>query len=133
MAVVLPNEGAIEQLGDLKALEASYKIRLFKNNFAPVVGSVAADFTVCDFSGYAQVALVDGAIAINGAGKAEMTAAAAVFSHNGGATANTVYGWYIIDTVTNKVRWASLFAAPRTMGAAGDSITVSLVFTLTQG
>lgn len=136
MAVVYTDEG---KKADLDNMDFSYgKIILFKNNITPGTGTVYNDVAgagnKADFSGYADANYTPGAITIDGSGNASVTATTATFTHNGGPTANNVYGWALIGVqgATNRVFRAERFSdAPRVMSANGNQI--SITYTQTQG
>ena len=54
-----------------------------------------------------------------------MDATLVTFQHNGGGTSNTIYGYYIVNTDTNKVRKAERFDSPVSMAAAWNSIELT--------
>ena len=125
MSAVYLNTGRISDLDTLIA-NATYEVRLYQNNFTPLVGSVLGDFTVATFSGYAAQAPTFGAAAIDGNGNAKADASALSFTHNGGGTANSIYGWYMVDTGTGVVCQAERFAAaPLSFAVSGDDVTVT--------
>lgn len=98
-------------------------LRLFKNDHTPVVGDVNANYTEANFSGYASFALGNWTAAfVNGDGKGEIDAAPHTFAHNGGATANTIYGVYVTNNAGDVI-YAERFDAPRVLTTAADSIT----------
>lgn len=130
MPAVLVQTGMTNQLTDIKAFQADWRLVLFQNNYNPVPGSVLANLTLATFSGYAPGNVVNGAVAINGGGIAQMSAGTVTFTHNGGGVANTIYGYAVIDNANNVLIWAERFAAQRSMGANGDSISITLTFTL---
>lgn len=104
--------------------------RLYKNNYTPVDGSVLANFTEADFSGYAPAAQSYILIGEVG-GKALMQDnAVRTFSHNGGPTSNVVYGYYVLGATTGLVAWAERFAAPISMAAIPDTIKIQTQLTL---
>jgi len=104
--------------------------RLFKNDFTPDADSVLADFTEADFSGYAQVFPAEAFFKNDTDNRFEHQHEVGVFSHNGGATSNTIYGWYAVGTVNDglgtqsEVMMAERFASPITMQESGDSIRI---------
>jgi hypothetical protein len=73
-------------------------LKLFRNDYTPVKGSVAGDFTEANFSGYSGGVALGGwsAPAIVG-GRAVSTANTVTQTHNGGATSNNIYGYYVVD------------------------------------
>lgn len=126
--IVCPTEGNSDELLTVKN-NTTIKIRLFKNNNTPVAGSVLADFTQADFSGYSTVGdatLSFGSITVNGSNQSTMTATGVTWTHNGGATANTIYGHLIYNSVTSKCLKAVLWATPFTINTSGQTITVTV-------
>lgn len=127
--IVVPNEGEIDELTTVKA-NTTIKLGLFKSSVTPSASSVLADFTsvVADFSGYSSIGpatLSFGSVTTNGSGQATMTASPVVFTHNGGATNNTVFGHYIYNSVTSKLLKAVLWDTTFAMDANGKTITVT--------
>ncbi len=124
MSNVFLQQGDTKLLNVVRTGTAVFKtLRLFKNDHDPVVTDTNANYTQADFSGYASANLGTwNAAFVNGDGKGEIDADAKTFSHNGGATANTVYGVYVTDEADNVV-YAERFDAPRVMDSLGDSIT----------
>lgn len=114
---VAPNEGRVVLVNNLLAggsLE-NWTLKLFKNDYTPLVTSVAADFTEADFTGYSAKTLTRsqtgstwGAAAIDtDVAEAEyLTDQSFTFT---GATSQSVYGWYIVGASSAKVilahRW----------------------------
>lgn len=134
MSDKIPNEGEIRQLTELKNM-ANQRVILFKNDYTPVDGTTFANLTEADFSNYSRQTPTWGAISTNGSGEAEMAASAVVFSHDGGATGNNVYGWALIDAAVGAEKVlaaARLSSPPKSMTLSGDSITVTLTHRLRQ-
>jgi len=123
MATVFTDEGEKDVL-DVYLATAGVRVGLFQNNYVPVAGSVLADLTAATFSGYAVGTPVYGA-ATTVANRANAVAAALNFDHNGGATANTIYGWYVFNTTTSKLLKANTLGTPVVMDTAGNRITVT--------
>lgn len=70
-------------------------LRLYKNNYNPVLGSAAGNFTESTFAGYASIAIGAGGGAFdNGASQAENDWTLQTFICTAGGPEN-VYGWYI--------------------------------------
>lgn len=130
MSLKVPDLGEALMMGEwLSGIAPTLQMRLYQNNYTPVDASVLADFMIATFSGYASVAVTMGA-PVSAANKAKSTAtSASVFTHNGGGTMNTIYGYYIVDTVLNEVLWAERFGSSQTMGNNGDQISCTAVLT----
>lgn len=133
MAIKVPNEGEIELLDYLKATfnGANVKVRLYRNDYTPVDASVLADFTEANFSGYAEQASGGYSFPLTVGGKAQTTGTPKEFTHNGGATANDIYGFYVVNNAGTKVLWAERIAsAPVAMSANGHKLIVTPQLTL---
>lgn len=125
MSATYVNEGRISQVDALVAAR-TYSVRLYQNNYTPVVGSVLANFTIATYSGYASQNAAFGASSIDANGNAKADAAALTFAHSGGATSNSIYGYYVVDTGANKVVFAERFAgAPLSFAIAGDQVVLT--------
>jgi len=108
--------------------------KLFKNDFTPDADSVEADFTEADFSGYSSQNPTWNIVKNPTDERFEHERGVAKFVHDGGATANTIYGWYAIDTKAMDVNGTEItdvvaherFAAPIVMSEDSDTIPVHL-------
>jgi hypothetical protein len=92
-------------------------VKLFKNNFTPVDGSVTADFTEATFTGYSAVGIGPGSMNPPAvvANVAESTyTGPPVFTCTGGAD-ETVYGWFLMGDSSGKTYLAQKFDTPRLM------------------
>lgn len=125
MANIIPNEGELEALEAIRTgrLQGG-ELKLFKNDFNPVDGTILADFVEADFSGYAAITVNDwGAVFTDGAGTARTESTTKVFSHNGGGTSNSVYGYFFV--ANGKVMFAGRSdSAPVTMSSASHTFSV---------
>lgn len=124
-AVKYPDVGVVAMCDHLTTAIDPAEIKLFKNNYTPVAGTTLANLTEADFSGYASVVLAGWtAAAIGAGGRAYSQADLVTFAHNGGVTANSIYGYWVVDS-GGTLLWAERFAtAPITMSGLGDSIVV---------
>jgi len=109
----------------------TYKLRLFQNNYTPLTTSVIGDFTEATFSGYAGQNIGSWAVAVLSGSKYILTAPALTFSHSGGATGNTIYGYYIVTGGIAVAQWAERDPnGPRSMTASGDTYIITPTFSL---
>jgi len=124
MANVYLQQGDVATLDRLRLDGDTLKTRcLFKNDHVPDPTDVNANYTEANFSGYASQALGTwNAAFLNTDDKGEIDADPKTFTHNGGGTANTVYGAMVKDD-NGDVMYAERFDAPRVLSANGDSIT----------
>ena len=106
----------------------SVKLKLFKNDYTPVEGSVVASFTEADTAGYAAIDLpkagwtVETAVGVTTAAYAQQT-----FNLTG---AGSHYGYYVTDIAGTGLLWAERFSdAPHTIPSGGgtEKITINLV------
>jgi hypothetical protein len=108
----------------------NYILKLYKNNYAPAAGSVAADFTEADFTNYAAktIARGDWAAPSTVSGSGQSTVAAQ--SWTCGASTNTIYGYYVIDSADGTtVLWAEQFGVSRAL-LDGDVLNLTPLFQL---
>jgi len=123
---VIPDEGMKlfqDKLNGVSAL--AFQLRLYQNNYTPIKSSVFADFTLATFSGYTSQTLTFGAGTV-AANISTAVASAITFTRSIGATSNTIYGWFLVDSVSSKVFAANLLPTPKAMTTNGDGITVTL-------
>jgi hypothetical protein len=123
MANVYLQQGDLATLNRVRLDGDTLKtLRLFKNDHVPAVGDTNANYTEANYSGYASQALSTwNAAFLNADNKGEIDAAEKTFTHNGGGTANTIYGAYVTNNAGDVI-YAERFDAPRVMSANGDSI-----------
>lgn len=134
MAVVYPKVGRERDLSTIEALGGAYFLRLFKNDITPDLDTELGDLVEADFSGYAAAGQTFGSITINADDNAECSAPTTPFIHNGGVTANDIYGWYLeaVFGGPSELMYLERFEdAPRVMDTNGDEIDVTI--TLEQG
>jgi hypothetical protein len=133
MALVVTNAGEVELLNKLirntTADNEDYILHLYQNNYSPVDGSTAGDFTESNFTNYVAktIARSDWSAATIVSDKAESTCA--VQSWTCGTTGNTVYGYYIIGGTSSVLLWAEKFAAQRIL-ADGDILNLTPKFNI---
>lgn len=134
--LIQPLEGKKYVLNSLgPGIGGDYYVRLFKNNHVVGNTSVFADMTQADFSGYADQLPSWSAAADNGSGDAERHTGTLTFTHNGGGTANTIYGLLVAPDnagIDSKVIVAYNFPVPISMSAGDPPIVIS-VLKLLQG
>ncbi len=129
-ALVVANTGE-NKINDLWPVGQTVKLALFKSNTTPVAGTVYTDLTPADFSGYTATgpATITFGASATVSGKGTLTASSATdFTHNGGATSNTVYGYFVYIGTT--LLWAERFDTSQVMANNGDKLTITPKFTL---
>ena len=108
---------------------ANWKLKLFQNaiSLSPSVPLTA--LTECTFGGYAPYNMAFPAAALVGGTVATAADPGHQFAWSS-SPPNTVYGWYVVDVAANKMIACDTLATPKTMGAAGDTLTVTITDTL---
>lgn len=132
MSVIVPIVSDIQILADMLGAQ-SFRLKLFKNNYTPVVGSVLGSFTEANFSGYAAAIVTAGGWSTpvnDGTGRAISNNALFTFSNTTGAVGNDIYGYFVTDAGGTKLYWAERFGvAPVDMNSAGKVLNVIPVLT----
>lgn len=112
-------------------------IKLFQNNVTLTPDMVVGDFTEADFSGYADAEVTSTGTAwddenLNGV----MSFTGVHFQGSTGAITNTIYGWYMIATVSgptpDELVQAVLFDTPIPINGSMDAIDFAPTFKLGQ-
>lgn len=137
MAIKIPTEAEIWLsrvfLGITTA--PALEMALFSNDLTPDDDTEVGDFTEADFDGYAPIALTGGTVdpTPDGDGAIVWTFDDVVFAHDGGATANTIHGYWIRDAGSpSKWFWCERSPGPVTMANLGDTETISPIFRFRQ-
>jgi hypothetical protein len=128
--MVIPNEGKVlwatwAVIADISEAE-DFVVDTYQNNYVPVDGSTAANFTVSSFGGYAQVAVdrnTFGTPTIVSNVAVTVSSATPTYSCTSGAS-QTAYGWFMRGASSGKVLAAAVFDVPWTMGP-GAVITLN--------
>jgi len=131
MALLVPDVGEVLMLSyslNKIAPGDTVLLKLFKNDYTPVEGSVVGDFTEADTAGYSAIALAkaDWTVATD-TGVTTAQQPLKTFTLTG---AGSHYGYYITDEAETGLLWAERFTdAPHTMPAGGgtEKVTVKLV------
>lgn len=137
MAAKIPDAGKLLALTILFASGRNPKLRLFKNNVTVGAGTTLAGLTEADFSGYGAIDISSlSSPAIDGAGKGFREILGNTFTHNGGGTANTCYGWYV--TIDDLASSQSLiicenFSTGQVMSASPNAIVFDLTIRDNEG
>lgn len=121
MAGLVPNAG--EEIALDRFLKTSDEtLKLYVNDYTPVEGSVAGDFTEMSTQGYAAKTLT--AASWSSGAYAQQTW---TFDGTGGST--IVYGYFVIDAGTGVIMFAERFGTPPTIVNNGDQIKVTPTIT----
>lgn len=137
MALVVPNEGEIELLKKLlinTTDSENYLVRLYNNDTITLGnGTVLADFTQTTFTSYAEKTMVRGAAGNCWATPTTVSdkaqSSGTIQSWTCGLTGDTIVGYYVVGSSSNKVLWAEKFSTARIL-ADGDILNLTPQFQL---
>lgn len=128
----VPNEGKLFLADNIEegipSASNYWLLRLYKSLTGTLGNAtVVSSFTECDFSGYVSEDVTSQAPRLDGnEAKMLFTMRNPPFAHNGGATSNTVLGWYLTDNGNNTVIAARAFPTSKTMNDASDTINFEI-------
>lgn len=125
---VIPDATLIEDVDLLHARDSAWRVMLFKNDIEPDEDTEYDDLEEADFSGYARVTPSFGSAEVTDH-VARSDADLCIFTHDGGGTANDIYGAALLD-VTGGTPYPEVIARfdgdPITMEALHDKIKVAI-------
>lgn len=135
MPLLVPNVGEVVLLTNLLAggtLE-NMTLKLYRTNVTPAETDTAASYTEANFSGYAAKTLTRsinpgttwGTPTTSG-GTTSSSYAAQVFTSSD-ATAQTIYGYYVVGATSTTLLFAELFGTSRNI-VSPDTLTVTPQF-----
>lgn len=131
MALVTLNAGELlllEWMLKSTSTPENLTLKLYKNDYTPVAGSVAADFTEADFTSYTSKSLSRGSWVAPSTVSGKASTSYASQSWSVGTTGNTLYGYYIVGATSGTAIWAERFPAPKVV-TDGDTVQVVPTFT----
>lgn len=134
MALKVPTASALTLLAQSQALwngAGPLKIRLYKNNYTPVNGTVIGDLTQADFNGYTAggTTLANWTTPTTVSSRAQTQADPVTWTKGVGGTGNSIYGYYVVDGSGNLL-WAERDpAAPIDLNTDGKQYLVLARFT----
>lgn len=124
------NRAILDHVTNVSPLDYPLRLHLFKNAVWVDATVTLADLEECDFSGYAAQDIVGWQPAELAGIRDRASAAAAVFLHNGGATANDVWGYYVTNQSETKLLWFERHPNGKyTLQALGDTYPVFVAYT----
>lgn len=134
MALLVPNAELVRTL-ELRlniSTPEDLQIRLYSNNYTPVSGSTAGDFTQATFTGYSAVTIDEEDWDITSADPAVALLDAAVeFTSTAGSQNQDIYGYYIVGVTSGRLIWAERFTdGPYNIANLNDKISVTPRITL---
>lgn len=132
MPATIPDAKLIQLVDDLRQDNTQLMgvLRLYQNDPTISNTSIAGDFTEANFSGYTawnfnQTGSTWPAASSPGSGQAHSVHADVDFTHDGGATANDIYGAYITDSAGALIAAKRYSLAPFNIATVGQKFTIS--------
>jgi hypothetical protein len=125
--IVVPQAGAQVLLEKgLDGLTAAVAVHLYQNDFAPAPGTVLADFTEADYSGYAAQTVTPATWPVFFQGISQVVAVGPglVFTPTASTIANVIYGYYVTDSGGTRLLWAERFAEQKVMNGVTTGFTL---------
>jgi len=129
MAIQVPNTAEVALLDEIHAILPTSEVRLFQNNLTISATTVIGDFTEATYSGYAAQTSAWTTPATDGSGRAHTQSDVLQYAHSGGATANTIYGYYVVSS-GGDLLFAEKFASSITMDDSTDAFNLQIDFRL---
>lgn len=131
MALVVPNAAekrALELLLKKVTPAEDLIIRLYSNNVTPGEADTEATYTEVSGGGYAAVTFTPASWTITEGGPTSAAYPKITWTFTGAV--GNVYGYYVVESSSGKLRWAERFVdGPYNIDAAGKSIDVTPQFT----
>jgi hypothetical protein len=129
MSLIVPNTAEVLALKNFLNNEAPQDqyLKLYCNNYDPVEGSAAGNFTEAAGGGYTHIALTGASwvIATSG-GLTTASYAQQTFTFTGALTTNpTIYGYFVVQQTSGAILWAEKAASPFTPANNGDTYKVT--------
>jgi hypothetical protein len=129
MALLVPDVGenlVLEMIVNKTAAQ-NLVLKLFQSNTTPAEGDTAGTYTEATFSGYSSATLTGTSW---GAASGSISYAQQTFTHNGGATSNSIYGYYMTQTTSGILLLAERDgSAPFTLANNGDNVKITPAIT----
>jgi len=131
MTLLVPNEGEVDGLDAFVGKTMTGLIlKLFKNNYTPIEGSIAADFTEADFTGYSSKTLTASSWVTTAGAPSNTAYPVQAFTSSANQTSQSVYGYYLVRVTSGKIAYAERFTdGPYPIANSGDSISITPVIT----
>jgi len=123
--IVLPASSRLLQLEAIIAAQLDGgSLRLYKNELTPTVDSILADFTVANFTGYANKTIATwGTPYLDALGLATVLGGLQTWTCTDAVTPNQIYGCYYVDA-GGELIFAERFSSPIPMGSADEVLNM---------
>jgi hypothetical protein len=120
----------LDDMTDVAAVGKPFRMHLYKNNHTPAHDDDISDYVECTFSGYTGGKDIAFAAAVFVGPQSQVVGTQLNWQHNGGGTANDVYGYFVTDQADAVLIWAERDpAAPTHISSAGDTFSVIPAYT----
>ena len=129
MTLVQPNVGEQVMLEAMvnKTPPQDLDLALYTNDYTPVEGSTAANFTEASGSGYARKQLVAASWVYTAGDPGKITYPEQIFSFSGAL--GNVYGYYVVQRTSGIVVWGERFSdAPFNVTGSSRKVYATPVF-----
>ena len=130
MALLVPDVGenlVLEMIVNKTAAQ-NLVLKLFQSNTTPAEGDTAGTYTEATFSGYSAATLTGASWGAASGGS--IAYAQQTFTHNGGGVSNSIYGYYITQSVSGTLFLAERDGSgPFTLVNTGDNIKITPTIT----
>ena len=126
MALNVPDvgENAILEMIVNKTAAQNLTLELFQNNITPSDTDTKITYTAANFTGYAALTLTGASWNAASAGSIAYSAQQSFTCS--GASANSIYGYYVYQSVSNILLWSERDAsAPFTIANSGDKVQLT--------
>jgi hypothetical protein len=102
-------------------------LRLFKNDVTPAETDTEATYTQADFTGYPAggISLTGSSWTYAAGAPGQVTYAEQTFTSSSDQSAQTIYGYYYVQTTSGKAIAAERFASPYVIQNNGDAIKIT--------
>jgi hypothetical protein len=113
----------------LGAYGNTLQLCLYQNNYTPAAGDTLANYTEATFAGYTRQAISNWIPSTLAASVATSNADQKQFQRSATGTAQTIYGYFVLDGTGNLLFAERDPAAPITLTAQGDTYLITPKFT----
>lgn len=132
MALVLPDQGEVIVLSLLvnktsSISQENLKLRLYKSNTTPSESHTESDYTVADFTGYADATLTGSSWTVASSGGVTTAEYPQVtFTSSANSQNQSIYGYYVVQASSGKLVYAERFSdGPYVINNDQDAIRVT--------
>ena len=133
MTLRIPNvgEGNMLEMIVNKTAPENLILKLFTSNTTPADTDTASTYTEASFTGYTAKTLTGASWTVTTGAPSEASFAQQSFTSSASQTAQTVYGYYVIQTTSTELMWSERFTdGPYTVTNNGEEIRVTPKLTL---